>query len=115
MWCLQKLWTPSEIIAWLVVLVLIVGIVLYCLLRELHEFLELPHLGFAIFLTGSFDGFYAVGDDSHHIVGMSDGGVRDILVTELRRIGKSLTSCGLDVALVSAVVFRRFGEIPTIN
>ena len=68
------------------------GIVSYPLLCELHELFELPHLGLVANISYSFDIFCPLGNRVHHLVCMSDGGVRDILVTELRRIPKPFGS-----------------------
>ena len=46
---------------------------------------------------------------------MSNGGVSDDLVTELRRICKSFASCGLAIANVSAVVLRGYVKVPSID
>ena len=75
-WCLQN-----------------VGVALYCLLRELNEWFELPHLSLVADLSYSVDRFYTVGNRMHHIFGMSDGGVRDALVTELHRIRNPFAYC----------------------
>ena len=82
---------------------------MYYLLRELHELFELPHLGLGANFPYFFDSFCAIGNRVHHLVGMSVGGVCDVLVTEMRRIHKPLTSCGLDVTNMSALVPRGSG------
>ena len=59
------------------------------------ELSKLLHLGLVADLTYSFDSFVAVGNYVHHLVGMSDDGVCDVLVTELRHTRKPFASSGL--------------------
>ena len=66
----------------------------------------MPHLGLAANLSYSLESFCAVGNYAHHLIGMSDDGVRDVLVTAVRRIHASFASCRLEVANVSTIVFR---------
>ena len=81
----------------------------------LCELQELVHLVGSVIVAHVLDGLGTVCYGCHDLIGMGDGWLCDILVTELCRVNEMFAVGCLDVTPVGAVMLGRSCQVPSIN
>ena len=83
--------------------------------RETNELLELFHIGIILGSRHALDGLGTIRNRCHDFVGMTNLGIRDVIVKQVNGIGESLASRALDMVIVYAIVVLGCEQVPAID
>ena len=82
---------------------------------EASELLQLPHVGIVFDCSHAFDYLGTFRNGRHSFAGVTNFGIRYVLVLEVDGVGKPFPSRCLDMAIVQAVMVFRREKIPSID